>query len=158
MLAAELFTSVVTAISHVLLAHMRNRDVSRGDMVGAHRDRTIAKGPGLSNVLTEIDLNCECRSRVRNAIARFETLEDTRQANHALAPARNHRHRIGTLTALLADLYEIGWNEAESSIYLELSDLFEDIATAAREGAAATRHLHRRTPLRRQRAERPSVE
>ncbi len=112
----------------------------------------------ISNVLTEIDLNCECRSQVRDAIARFETLEDTRQAHHALVQARNHRHRIGALMALLADLDEIGWNEADSSIYLELSDLFEDIATAAREGAAATRQLHRRTPLRRKCAERPSVE
>lgn len=112
----------------------------------------------ISNVLTEIDLNCECRSRVRDAIARFETLEDTRQAHHALAQARNHRHRIGALMALLADLDEIGWNEADSSIYLELSDLFEDIATAAREGAAATRQLHRRKPLRRKCAEQPSVE
>lgn len=112
----------------------------------------------ISNVLTEIDLNCECRSRVRDAIARFETLEDTRQAHHALAQARNHRHRIGALMALLADLDEIGWNEADSSIYLELSDLFEDIATAAREGAAATRQLDRRTPLRRKCAEQPCVE
>jgi hypothetical protein len=112
----------------------------------------------ISNVLTEIDLSCECRSRVRDAIARFETLEDTRQAHHALAQARNHRHRIGALMALLADLEEIGWNEADSSIYLELSDLFEDIATAAREGAAATRQLDRRTLLRRKCAEQPSVE
>ncbi len=113
----------------------------------------------ISNVLTEIDLNCECRSRVRDAIARFETLEDTRQAHHALAQARNHRHRIGALMALLADLDEIGWNEADSSIYLELSDLFEDIATAAREGAAATRQLHRRTPpLEKRQAEWTSAE
>lgn len=112
----------------------------------------------ISNVLTEIDLNCECRSRVRDAIARFETLEDTRQAHHALAQARNHRHRIGALMALLADLDEIGWNEADSSIYLELSDLFEDIATAAREGAAATRQLNRLTPLRQKREEATSVE
>lgn len=104
----------------------------------------------ISNVLTEIDLNCECRSRVRDAIARFETLEDNRQAHHALAQARNHRHRIGALLALLADLDEIGWNEADSSIYLELSDLFEDITTAAREGAA-TRLLHRRQPPREKR-------
>jgi len=96
----------------------------------------------ISNVLTEIDLNCECRSRVREAIARFETLEETRQAHSALARARNQRHRIGALMALLADLDEIGWDELDSSIYLELSDLFEDIATAAREGAAATRSLH----------------
>lgn len=88
----------------------------------------------ISNVLTEIDLNCECRSRVRDAIARFETPEDTRIAHNALAQARNHRHRIG---ALLAGLDEIGWNELDSSIYLELSDLFEDISTAARDGAAA---------------------
>ncbi len=113
----------------------------------------------ISNVLTEIDLNCECRSRVRDAISRFETLEDTRQAHHALAQARNHRHRIGALMALLADLDEIGWNEADSSIYLELSDLFEDIATAAREGAAATRQLHRRTPpLEKRQAEWTSAE
>lgn len=113
----------------------------------------------ISNVLTEIDLNCECRSRVRDAIARFETLEDTRQAHHALAQARNHRHRIGALMALLADLDEIGWNELDSSIYMELSDLFEDIATAARDGAAATRLLHRRQPPRQKRqAERTFAE
>ena len=112
----------------------------------------------ISNVLTEIDFSCECRSRVRDAIARFETLEDTRQAHQALVQARNHRHRIGALMALLADLDEIGWNEADSSIYLELSDLFEDIATAAREGAAATRQLHRLTPLRQKREEPTSVE
>lgn len=113
----------------------------------------------ISNVLTEIDLNCECRRRVRDAIARFESLEDTRQAHHALVQARNHRHRIGALMALLADLDEIGWNEADSSIYLELSDLFEDIATAAREGAAATRQLYRRQPLRQKNeAERAPVE
>lgn len=97
----------------------------------------------ISNVLTEIELNCECRSRVRDAIARFETLEETRQAHHALARARNHRHRIGALVALLADLDEIGWDEKDASIYRELADLFEDIATSAREGAAATRSLDR---------------
>lgn len=100
----------------------------------------------ISNVITEIELDCECRARVRDAIARFEDLERSRQAHRALATARDQRQRIAALLALLADLDEIGWDELDSSIYLELSDLFNDIAEAAEAGAAATRSLHHPPP------------
>lgn len=96
----------------------------------------------ISNVITEIELDCECRAKVRDAITRFEDLERSRQSHRALATARDQRKRIAALLALLADLDEIGWDELDSSIYLELSDLFNDIAEAARAGAAATASLH----------------
>lgn len=100
----------------------------------------------ISNVIADIDLSCGCRARLRDAIARFEDLERSRQAHRALAAARDQRHRIAALLALLADLDEIGWDELDTSIYLELADLFSDIAEAAEAGATATRSLHHPRP------------
>jgi hypothetical protein len=97
----------------------------------------------IATVIQDIDLDCECRDRLRAALARFDHLERRRLSRRALTAARDQRERIAGLTALLADLDEIGWDERDGTIYRELADLFEDIAAAATAGAGAIRSLHR---------------
>ncbi|MFO1148055.1 MAG: hypothetical protein U1E62_06725 [Alsobacter sp.] len=95
----------------------------------------------ISTVIQDIDLDCECRARVRDALTRFDLMERGRRSRRALTTARDQRDCIAGLMALLTDLEEIGWDEKDGTIYGEIADLFDDIAVAARSGGEAIRML-----------------
>ena len=95
-------------------------------------------------VLRTVDLDCTCRARLDDALARVATLEARRQARRDLSEARHQRDLIAGLVALLADLDEVATDEPDASVFDELAHLFEDVANAARDGAAALRGLGRR--------------
>lgn len=92
-------------------------------------------------VLGTVDLDCACRSRLADALARFAALETRREARRELAEARHQRDLVAGIVGLMSDLDEIAWDEADASVYGELAHLFDDVAAAARRGAAALRSL-----------------
>ena len=107
-------------------------------------ERPVATATVLSRVeavLRTVELDCTCRARLDDALARFATLEARRQARRDLSEARHQRDLIAGLVALLADLDEVATDEPDASVFGELAHLFDDAAVAAREGAAALRSL-----------------
>ncbi|PSC07049.1 hypothetical protein SLNSH_01350 [Alsobacter soli] len=92
-------------------------------------------------VLRTVELDCACRARLTDALARFAELEARREARRELAESRRQRDLIAGIVALMSDLDEIACDEADASVYAELAYLFDDVAEAARKGAGALRSL-----------------
>ncbi|WP_434722839.1 hypothetical protein [Mesorhizobium sp. RIZ17] len=101
----------------------------------------IAVVSRLAAVIKETQLECECKSRLDEALARFAALEIRRAAREHLANARSQRERIEAILFFLQDLDEIGAAERDRSVYLDVALLFDDIANTAREGAFSMRQL-----------------
>jgi hypothetical protein len=86
-------------------------------------------------------LDCECRTRLDQALARFEALENRRSAREQLATARRQRERIEAVFYFLRDLDTLASTERDHGLYEEIALLFDDIGEAAAEGASAMRRL-----------------
>ncbi|MCW5719586.1 MAG: hypothetical protein KIS86_00435 [Devosia sp.] len=88
-------------------------------------------------------LDCDCRSRVNEALERFVKMERQRETRRHLLSSRQHRAAIAALVELLAELEEIGWQEMDRTVFSELAHLFEDIAQHAQSGAQELRQLEK---------------
>ena len=88
-----------------------------------------------------IDLDCECRTRLEEALTRFAALEDQRVLRGHLLRARQHRERIKAILDFLQEVDHLMVNEPDGSVYGELALLFEEISVIATEGAAAMHGL-----------------
>lgn len=95
----------------------------------------------LAAVIRDVDLDCDCRARLEEALARFAALEGLRTARAHLSDARRQRERIEAILAFLKDLDELVATEADRSVFAEIAALFDDIASAAAEGSRALRTL-----------------
>lgn len=95
----------------------------------------------LAAVIRDVELDCDCRARLDDALARFAALEGRRTARAQLADARRQRERIEAILAFLADLDELVESEADRSVFAEIAVLFDDIEAAAAEGSRALRTL-----------------
>ncbi len=95
----------------------------------------------LAAVIRDVELDCDCRTRLDAALARFAALEERRTARAHLADARRQRERIEAILAFLKDLDELVATEADRSVFAEIAGLFDDIAAAAAEGSRALRTL-----------------
>ncbi|WP_292669647.1 hypothetical protein [Mesorhizobium sp.] len=95
----------------------------------------------LANVIKDARLDCECRSRLDETLARFAALEIRRAAREHLANARSQRERIEAILFFLQDIDEMGATERDRSVYLDVALLFDDIANTAKEGAYSMRQL-----------------
>lgn len=95
----------------------------------------------LATVLQGVELDCGCRTRLDQALARFEALENRRSAREQLATARRQRERIEAIFQFLHDLDALAPTEQDHGLYEEIALLFDDIAEAAAEGASAMRRL-----------------
>ncbi|MEO5323013.1 hypothetical protein PV773_06790 [Mesorhizobium sp. CC13] len=95
----------------------------------------------LATVLQGVELDCDCRSRLDQALARFEALENRRSARQQLATARRQRERIEAVLHFLQDLDMLAPTEQDHGLYEEIALLFDDLAEAAAEGASAMRRL-----------------
>ncbi|RWB26214.1 MAG: hypothetical protein EOQ43_31400 [Mesorhizobium sp.] len=91
--------------------------------------------------MKDVQLDCGCRSRLDEALARFAALEEQRTACEYLSTARQQRERINAVLFFLQDLDELVATESDRSVYLDIALLFEDIATTAKAGAFAMRQL-----------------
>lgn len=100
----------------------------------------------LATVLQGVDLDCECRARLDQALARFEALENRRTAREHLANARRQRERIEAVFFFLRDIDALASTEQDHGLYEEVALLFEDIAKAASEGARSMRQVGSSAP------------
>lgn len=89
----------------------------------------------IRSIIGTVALDCECRQRVNDALQRFIEMEQQRETRRHLLSSRQHRAAIAALVDLLAELEEIGWQEADRTVFGELAHLFDDIAEHARRGA-----------------------
>lgn len=108
---------------------------------GAQRVADMAVVGRLANLIKDARLDCECRSRLDETLARFAALEVRRAAREHLASARSQRERIEAILFFLQDLDEMGAAERDRSVYLDVALLFDDIASTAKEGAFSMRQL-----------------
>ena len=92
-------------------------------------------------IIGTVALDCTCRQRVHDALGRFMNMEVQREARRHLIASRHHRAAIAALVELLAELEEIGFEEADLSVFAELAHLFGDIADHAMQGAADLRAI-----------------
>ncbi|MCB8821486.1 hypothetical protein [Microvirga rosea] len=86
-------------------------------------------------VLTGLDLDCRCRSKVDAALERFEALETRRQLRGLILDAKHQADRIAALLELVGELDTISMDEPDLSVFREIALLFEDIRAAAARGA-----------------------
>jgi len=89
----------------------------------------------IRGLIGNVALDCDCRQRVNDALERFAVMEQHRIDRRHLLSARQHRATIAALIELLADLEDVGWQEADRSVFSELALLFEDVARHALAGA-----------------------
>lgn len=102
----------------------------------------------IRKLIDNVELDCECRSRLDEALARFTALEDRRMLRQHLVRARQHRERIKAILDFLQEVDDLVTVEPDRSVYTELALLFEEVAAIATEGAAS---MHRLAELRAQR-------
>lgn len=95
----------------------------------------------LTAVMRNVQLDCECRSRLDEALDRFATLERRRAKLGNLSNACSQRRKIEAILLFLQDLDDLKATEQDHSVYNDIAFLFEDIAAAALEGAQAMRQL-----------------
>jgi hypothetical protein len=92
-------------------------------------------------VMKNARLDCECRSQLDEALERFAALERRRTILGYLSKACGQRRKIEAILLFLQDLDDLKATEQDYSVYNDIAFLFEDIATAALEGAVAMRQL-----------------
>jgi len=99
------------------------------------RDETVIRR--IRTVIDSVELDCECRARLNEALGRFSALERQRTMRQHLVLARQHRERIRAILDFLQEVDDLMISESDRSVYVELALLFEEVAAIAVEGAAA---------------------
>ncbi|MGP2490664.1 hypothetical protein ACTDI4_03395 [Mesorhizobium sp. PUT5] len=95
----------------------------------------------LAAVIKDARLDCGCKPKLDETLARFAMLERRRTARGHLFNARGHREQIEAILFFLNDLDELETTEQDHSVYVDIALLFDDIANIAREGAYSMRQL-----------------
>ncbi len=95
----------------------------------------------LTAALDRAHLDCGCRTKLDEVLARFEQRERLRDARTCLAGARTQREKIEVALLFLNDLDSLSAAEDDRSAYVDIALLFENIAEMAKEGASAMRAL-----------------
>ena len=95
----------------------------------------------IRTVIDSVELDCECRARLDEALARFSALEEQRTLRQHLVLARQHRERIKAILDFLQEVDDLMVSEPDRSDYSELALLFEEVASIATEGASAMHSL-----------------
>lgn len=90
-------------------------------------------------VLTDVSLDCECRTTLDSVLARFSVFERRRQLRRGLQQARRHRDTIANQLGFLAELDEITEGEDDRTVFEEIALLFDEIAASAVNAAWAIR-------------------
>lgn len=97
----------------------------------------------IRTLIDGIDLDCECRMRLDEALSRFTALEHRRMLRRHLVRARQDRERIKAILDFLQEVDDLITTEPDPSVYTELALLFEEVSAVATEGAASMHHLVR---------------
>ncbi|MFH1553982.1 MAG: hypothetical protein B7Y12_04620 [Rhizobiales bacterium 24-66-13] len=93
----------------------------------------------LQTVLNRVELDCNCRQSLSEAIDRFTALERRRVSRRNLIQARAHKDRIIAMMTFLSELDQITEGENDRTVFEEMALLFVEIAVCANAGAAALR-------------------
>nr|WP_306267213.1 hypothetical protein [Pararhizobium sp. IMCC3301] len=108
------------------------------DFEGEDIDRLTQR---IEHILDSAAVNCVCQERLHDALRRFADLEINRVQRRALTTARDQRLRIASILSLMAELEDLNVNEVDTSVFMELAYLFDDVASSAHLGATAMRRL-----------------
>lgn len=95
----------------------------------------------LRRTLSAVELDCQCRTKLDEALDRFSTLESRRQLRNGLNEARVRRTMIVDQLAFLADIDEITELETDRTVFEEMALLFDEIANQAGKAAHALRGI-----------------
>lgn len=95
----------------------------------------------IRKLIDNVELDCGCRARLDEALARFGALEERRVQRQHLVRARQHRERIKAILDFLQEVDDLVAAEPDRSVYTELALLFEEVSAIASEGAAALHSL-----------------
>ena len=114
------------------------------DAAGNPAEATVIRR--IKTLIEGVDLDCECRARLNDALARFATLEHRRMLRRHLVRARQHRERIEAILGFLQEVDELVATEPDRSVYKELGLLFEEVAVIAKDGACAMNRLASLSP------------
>lgn len=90
-------------------------------------------------VLTDVSLDCECRTKLDDVFDRFTAFERRRRLRSGLQQARGHRDRIASQLSFLAELDEITEGEDDRTVFEEIALLFDEIAAVAIDAAETIR-------------------
>ena len=120
---------------------MKGSTIHHGQPAAQEGQREAAVVRRIRTLIDGIDLDCECRARLDDALTRFAALEHRRMLRHHLVRARQHRERIKAILDFLQEVDHLMVNEPDRSVYGELALLFEEISVIATEGAAAMHGL-----------------
>lgn len=88
-----------------------------------------------------MDLDCNCREILGDALERFSNLEEQRLSRRLLLRARDRKDRIDAILMLLSELDQLTENEKDRTVFAEMALLFDEIAQSAEAGAAALRDI-----------------
>lgn len=119
---------------------MRERDGTGAARPGPDEsaDSTVER---LTRVLRQAELDCRCRDNLTRAIESFERLETARRERRSLDAAYDARKEILGLLVFLEDLDRIVAPAFDPRVCAETAQVFDDLAAAARRGAASLRAL-----------------
>ena len=92
-------------------------------------------------VLATVNIDCECRERLSQALERFEALEQRRALRELIHDARRQADRIAAMLDFLRELNDVHIEEEDGSVFEELALLFDEIVAAGMEGAADMRRF-----------------
>ncbi|RUM95113.1 hypothetical protein EET67_25115 [Pseudaminobacter arsenicus] len=107
----------------------------------ASRNTDAAIVRRIRTLIDSAGLDCQCRDRLDDALARFAKLEHRRVQREHLARARQDRERIAAILTFLQDIDELAANESDPSVYMELALLFDEVIATADDGARSLRQL-----------------
>lgn len=94
----------------------------------------------LRRVLSSVELDCRCRTKLDEALDRFSALESRHQLRNGLREARHRRDWIAAQLSFLAEIDEITDRESDPTVFMEMALLFDEIASQAVEAARLLRH------------------
>lgn len=92
-------------------------------------------------VVATVDIDCDCREKLDDALRRFEALEQRRDMRDLIADARAQCDRVAALLDLLKELDDIRVEDTDHGVFDELALLFESVAAAAARGAQDMRRF-----------------
>lgn len=95
----------------------------------------------LATAVDHLDLDCACKGKLDDALRRFTRQEWGRRRERLILDARLQVAQIASLMNFLKEIADIAPGEPDQSVFLEIAHLFDDIAEAARRGAADLRSL-----------------
>jgi len=96
----------------------------------------------LTAAMKNARFDCECRSRLDEALDRFAVMERRRTMRNDLSDACSQRRKIEAILLFLQDIDDLKVTEQDYSVFKDVALLFDDIADAAKQGADAMRRLH----------------